>query len=341
MAKSEYGAYCNGYMLFKDGRQFSPSWDKDGSARAKLTNQRAFYQERARLIDMACARFELNAPPEVFMPQVWRELIYTPIAWSYDEEARAFIALPFAEIDTFDIYGNPGGSIQLHSRYNGYTFLAEPEKFEIMYENLSNAWIGGQIDYYAARISKIDRVIDTVINAQKTPILLSGEKQKLLDMLNIAKKYDEGTPYIYSRERFGDEGAASLEVLNPAGAAGMTFTGDRLEAIRKAIADRAQALCAVEGAAEKRERLNSVEVEKSQGTAMTHGASSLLALQDFCRRFNANQYLSGKLRDRGLPPLEVKVAGAAAYAAERNETAGTAAYAAEHDKIAGEIEANE
>lgn len=271
---------------------------------------------------MACARFELNAPPEVFMPQVWRELLYVPVAWSFDEEAGQFIALPFSEIDAFDIYGNPGGSIKLHSQYNGYNFLAEAGKFEIMYENLSNAWIGGQLDYYAARISAIDRVIDTVINAQKTPIVLSGEKQKLLDMLNLAKKYDEGTPYIYSRERFSDDGAANFEVFNPAGNAGLTFTGDRLEAIRKAIADRAQALCAVEGAAEKRERLNSVEVEKSQGTAMTHGASSLLALQDFCRRFNANAYLRGKLDARRLPPLEVKVAGAAAYAAERDEVSG-------------------
>lgn len=308
-----------GKTLYKGGEQFCPSWDKDGSAKARITNKIAYQRERTRLHDMALGRFAIdNAPPEIYMPRVWQWLLYQNLAWSYDEEIGEFVALPVANISGFDIYGNPGGSVQLHSGENGYTLEAERGKFEIMRESLSVCEpLGVQLDYYAARISKIDRVIDGNVNARKTPIILSGEKKKLLDMLNVAKKYEDGTPYIYSRERFAGEDSAVMEVLNPA--AGVEFIADRLEALRKSLADRAAALCAVEIAAEKAERLNSVEVEKSQGAALSHGASSYLALRDFCDRFNRNPYLSAKMAEKGYKPLRVRVAGAALYESERNE----------------------
>lgn len=79
---------------------------------------------------------------------------------------------------------------------SGYNKFLNQDNSVIIYNNFLKTPSAQTVYSYARRIYNIDRVVDTNINAQKTPVIIITDENKRLSLINIYKKWDGNEPFI-------------------------------------------------------------------------------------------------------------------------------------------------
>ena len=118
-----------------------------------------------------------------------KELVYKgSIAWFYDEILDSLLALPYRVMGKRDLYDRPI-DIQVYGK-NGYQRYLKRGEYVIMYDNMSQLPLIGDILQYSERIALIQRTMDINIAQQKTQRFWKTKTENQKSIEDLIDKVD-------------------------------------------------------------------------------------------------------------------------------------------------------
>ena len=155
-----------------------------------------FFKWEQDLKNLYTSVFEWGNVPatiDIWQVEYWL-MVYGKAAFFIDEVMGPLI-LPFTYSGGLDVYGNPI-NIRAYAT-NGYQIILSPDQYVPIYDNTLKVPCFGILSDYAKRLANIDIVIDTNVNAQRTPYLIQTQSDKELTTLTAAyNNVQSGKPAI-------------------------------------------------------------------------------------------------------------------------------------------------
>lgn len=151
-----------------------------------------------RFCEMCVNRFNWkNLPDTVNERYLELTLLFNGSACYFNDDVMGNLALKCTIAGNIDVYGDPT-AVEVFGQ-NGYTNrITDKNNFVVIYANkMRNTNLLNQLLEYSARLTRIDRTIDVNINAQKTPVLLTGDDKQILGLKNLYAQYSGDAPVIY------------------------------------------------------------------------------------------------------------------------------------------------
>lgn len=236
-----------------------------------------FYQ--TRLQEIALSMFEWkNLPSEIDPRYLELTLFNKGAICFFKDEAMGFVALPFVFTSNLDIYGNPID----YSAYgvNGYTMPLNCENSVIIYNNYLRTGCAEYVNMFALKLYNIDRTIDVNINAQKHPIVIQCKDTQRLTMLNLFKEYQGDVPLICATSDIDMNQIKVLDLKAP-------MVAPELIQIKAQIFNEALTYLGIPNVSvNKKERLITDEVNRTQGGTIASKRSRLAMRQNACKAIN-------------------------------------------------------
>jgi len=148
---------------------------------------------------------------------------------------------------------------------NGYQKnLTNHEDSAVIYNNYNRDIPHIRILDYAKRIYAIERAMDVNVNAQKTPFILTGNKNQVHSLKQMYKKIDDNEYVIIKDNAMSDDAIQVLETNAP-------YVAGDLQELKKDLWNEALSFIGIENnSSEKNERLTQGEVLVSNGLAKSN-----------------------------------------------------------------------
>lgn len=248
-----------------------------------------FYYDR--LLEMFLSRYEwLNLPDSVDARFLELTLFKNGRALFFEDDVLGMLALPVIINGPFNVYKipirrrafTPGvSSVNETDKSTTATYQAERTNKDsvICYNNMLHSPSLNMCRMFARRLADIDRTIDVNISAQKTPVLIETDSNTLLSLKNAYKQYEGNFPVI-----FGKKGIAeNVKVLMT----GAPLVAPALQQLKQTIwNDAMEALGIANHGADKKERVNIMEIQANQGGTIASRYSGLIAREQACDAVN-------------------------------------------------------
>lgn len=285
----------------------------------ELTNLATFYYYLQRILSIAKTRFDIkNLPDYIPYQRVEQYLLHRGgVAWFVDDVTGMLMALPFVQNTGFDPYGLPNGW-EAYGQ-NGYRRSCTKEDSVIMWDNYNMFPIFRDLAMFAKRLEIIERTMDTNIQGQKTPYILTGSKQQVSTLMELYREMEANAPAIIVDNSLALENVTTTPTVTP-------FIADKLQIIKRNIFNECMTFLGIQNAnSEKRERLVDAEATGTQGMILNQLYSFLKPRQEAIELINKkfaeflpngpleitiNTLEEGKelgINDNGLPEIEAEV----------------------------------
>lgn len=248
-----------------------------------------FYYDR--LLEMSLARYEwLNLPESVDARFLELTLFKNGLALFFDDDVLGMLALPVIISGPFNVYKipirrrafTPGvSSVNETDKSTVSTYHAERTNKDsvICYNNMLHSPSLNMCRMFARRLADIDRTIDVNISAQKTPVLIEADSNTLLSLKNAYKQYEGNSPVIFGKKGIAD----NVKVLMT----GAPLVAPALQQLKQTIwNDAMEALGIANHGADKKERVNILEIQANQGGTIASRYSGLIAREQACDAVN-------------------------------------------------------
>lgn len=248
-----------------------------------------FYYDR--LLEMSLARYEwLNLPDSVDARFLELTLFKNGLALFFEDDVLGMLALPVIISGPFNVYKipirrrafTPGvSSVNETDKSTVSTYHAERTNKDsvICYNNMLHSASLNMCRMYARRLADIDRTIDVNISAQKTPVLIEADSNTLLSLKNAYKQFDGNYPVIYGKKGISEH----INVLTT----GAPLVAPALQQLKQTIwNDALEALGIANHGADKKERVNTLEIQANQGGTIASRYSGLIAREQACDAVN-------------------------------------------------------
>lgn len=246
---------------------------------AKLNNL-TYTQYVNRLTELSISMFKWNGLPDTVDERYLELHLFLNGSMVYfKDDVIGDLCLDCMPHGQLDVYGNPILR-RAYSGYNNYNKLLKYTDSVIIWNNLMRTNSVLDVQMFARRLYNLDRIIDVNTNAQKTPVLVQGTEKQRLTLLNVYKEYDGNSPVI-----FGDTNIDlnSLKVLQT----GAPYVSDKLYELKTQIWNEALTYLGISNVSfQKKERLISDEVMRSQGGTVASRYSRLTARQKAAKEIN-------------------------------------------------------
>lgn len=246
---------------------------------AKLNNL-TYTQYVNRLTELSISMFQWNGLPDTVDERYLELHLFLNGSMVYfKDDVIGDLCLDCMPHGQLDVYGNPILR-RAYSGYNNYNKLLKYTDSVIIWNNLMRTNSVLDVQMFARRLYNLDRIIDVNTNAQKTPVLVQGTEKQRLTLLNVYKEYDGNSPVI-----FGDTNIDlnSLKVLQT----GAPYVSDKVYELKTQIWNEALTYLGISNVSfQKRERLISDEVIRSQGGTVASRYSRLTTRQKAAKEIN-------------------------------------------------------
>lgn len=248
-----------------------------------------FYYDR--LLEMSLSRYEwLNLPDSVDARFLELTLFKNGRALFFEDDVLGMLALPVIINGPFNVYKipirrrafTPGvSSVNETDKSTAATYQAERTNKDsvICYNNMLHSPSLNMCRMFARRLADIDRTIDVNISAQKTPVLIESDTNTLLSLKNAYKQYEGNFPVIFGKKGIAD----NVKVLMT----GAPLVAPALQQLKQTIwNDAMEALGIANHGADKKERVNTLEIQANQGGTIASRYSGLIAREQACDAVN-------------------------------------------------------
>lgn len=249
---------------------------------AKETNERfinLFNYYYDRFIELSAVMFKWNNMPSTVDVRFMEITLFkNGMTLFFKDDVIGYLALQNAAAGPFNVYNIPTQRRAIAA--NGYQQSLDETNSVIIYNNYLHNTNINAMKMYARKLAKIDMTIDINVNAQKTPILVKCSESQRLTMETLYDRYDGDHPYI-----FGDNGlnAKDFTVLSTSA----PYVADKLYELKNQIWNEALTYLGISNVSyQKKERMVTDEVTRSQGGTIASRYSRLQARQDACRQIN-------------------------------------------------------
>lgn len=234
-----------------------------------------------RLCELSMSMFKWEGLPEsVDVRYLEMELFLSGQALFFKDDVMGYLTLGCLANGSFGVYGEPV-SRRAYSRYNGYNSDMFTNKDSvIIWNNYMRVPSAQDVMYYAQRLWDIDSTIDINVRSQKTPILIQCDEKQRLSLLNVYKEYDGNSPVLFGDRNLDIKGFGVLKTDAP-------FVADKLYELKSQIWNEALTYLGISNVSyQKRERLITDEVTRSQGGTVASRYSRLAMREQACDRIN-------------------------------------------------------
>ena len=261
-------------------------------------NNSTFNMYYNRMLELAYASVKWeNLPDTVDERYLEISLNRNASAIFFNDPVIGEMALTCLFNGNFDAYGNPV-SRRAYSYYNNYQRELDSSNSVIIWNNFTRTPSTTFIKDYALRLYNIDRTIDVNINAQKTPVLITGTTDQRLTLINLYKEYAGNAPVIYGDKNLD---LNSLNVLKT----DAPYISDKLYDLKTQIWNEYLTYLGITNVSyQKRERLISDEVMRGQGGTVASRWSRLAMRQKAADEINKMFNLDIEVDFRGEEEIE-------------------------------------
>lgn len=237
-----------------------------------------FYLEK--LTELAISMFEWKNLPKEIDPRFLELTLFTDgqAVWFKDDELDKYLALQVIINGRLDVYRVPIDRRAF--AVNGYQRKLNIDNSVIIYNNYLRTNSYKMCVMYAKKLYNLDRIIDVNANAQKTPVLIRVDEAQRLTAINAYKDWDGNQPVI-----LGDKGLDPnmLTVLKT----DAPYVSDKIYQLKTQYWNEALTHLGISNLnIQKKERLVSDEVVRSQGGTIASRYSRLQARREACDKIN-------------------------------------------------------
>ncbi len=267
-------------------------------------NNATFMDYCNRFRRIALSMFEwINLPKTMNARYLELCLYYNGKAALLKDKKYGFINTKCAGTGYVNIYGLPTKlncySYSFNSQRDLYIglnpFEDEKEREEKETEQcilVKNNWESlptvSSMELFPWRIYNAERVCDTNIQAQKTPVLLIADETQRLFLENLYQQYNGNQPFIFGdKDQLGDKTIRSINTEAP-------YVADKIMEYKKEIWNEALSFLGINNIMlEKKERLITDEANSNNEVINLNLQSFLAPRQEACRQFNEKFGLTG------------------------------------------------
>lgn len=243
-------------------------------------NDYTYIQYAYRLMELSISMFEWKNLPEGVDERFLEMVLFTDgqAVFFKDDELGNYLALQCLINGKLNVYRIP---IRRRAfAVNGYQKQLTDKDSVIIFNNMlhTNSWL--DVKMFAKRLYNLDRIIDVNANAQKTPILIKGNETQRLTLTNLYKEYDGNTPVIFADKSLDMNALQVLSTQAP-------YVADKIYQLKTQIWNEALTYLGISNVSfQKRERMVSDEVTRSQGGTVASRYSRLNARRQACEQIN-------------------------------------------------------
>lgn len=243
-------------------------------------NDYTYIQYVYRLMELSISMFEWKNLPEGIDERFLEMVLFTDgqAVFFKDDELGDYLALQCLINGKLNVYRIP-----INRRafaVNGYQKQLTDKDSVIIFNNMlhTNSWL--DVKMFAKRLYNLDRIIDVNANAQKTPILIKGNEQQRLTLTNLYKEFDGNAPVIFADKSLDMNALQVLSTQAP-------YVADKIYQLKTQIWNEALTYLGISNVSfQKRERMVSDEVTRSQGGTVASRYSRLNARRQACEQIN-------------------------------------------------------
>lgn len=244
-----------------------------------LQNTGSYIQYYNRLVELSVSMFEWkNVPETIDVRFLELTLFERGQALFFMDDTIGSLALPFTMNNGYNVYRIPIGRRAYAN--NGYHADRDINNSVIIYNNYLRTNSKLDVEIFANRLWDLDRTIEVNARAQKTPVLITCEEQERLSLENLYMQYDGNEPVIFAQKGLNPD---SLKVLRT----DAPYVADKLYNLKVQIWNEALTYLGIPNVNyEKRERLVTDEVLRSQGGVTASRCSRLEMRKQACKEIN-------------------------------------------------------
>lgn len=262
---------------------------------AMLINSATYVDYLERMKKIALSMFEwVNLPDSMNARYLEMCLYYNGQAGLLWDEDYNFINTQVADAGYINIYGLPTKLNCYSYSYNkerelyipGSNLPAEEEVILVM-NNFQRVPTASTISLYAERLTEAQRVCDTNIKSQKTPIIILTDKNQELSLKNMYAQYDGNSPVIFGdRNLLAENSISVLKTDAP-------FVANDVRLYMREIWNDFLCFLGISNLSEKRERLITSEADSNNELVNMNMQSYLIPRKQACKEFNEKFGLTG------------------------------------------------
>lgn len=253
---------------------------KNNFSESAILNNGTYGFYLSRLMELAISMFEWKNVPNSIDPRFLELTLFSDgqAVWFKDEEMDKYLALQVIINGQLDVYRVP---IKRRAyAVNGYQRNLDNKNSVIIYNNFLRSNSYQMCVLYAKKLYNLDRIIDVNTNAQKTPVLITVDENQRLTAENVYQKWDGNQPVIYGDKMLNPEMLRVLKTDAP-------YVSDKLYQLKTQYWNEALTYLGISNLnVQKKERLVSDEVVRSQGGTIASRYSRLEARREACRKIN-------------------------------------------------------
>ena len=237
-----------------------------------------FYYDKIK--ELSISVFEWQNVPEEIDVRFLELMLFErgAVVFFRDEDMQQYLCLPYTEQGKRNVYRIP--LLRRAFASNGYNRKLDIDNSVIIYNNVLRIPSIRDCKLFAGRLANFDRVIDTNVNAQKTPVLIRCSEKERLTLVNLYKQYEGNEPFI-----FGDPGL-SAQPLNSV-RTDAPYVADKIYDLKTRYWNEMLTFKGISNLnVQKKERLITDEVARSQGGTIASRYSGLMMRQQACEKIN-------------------------------------------------------
>lgn len=244
-----------------------------------LKNNLTYIHYYEQLKQLAISMFNWkNVPDTIDVRFLEMTLFSRGMAVYFNDEVMGNLALEVAISGNLDVYRNPKN--RRAYAVNGYNKNLTEKDSVIIYNNMLRQNSVLTVRKYAYELYELDRTIDINCRAQKTPVLLLGSEQQQLTLKNLYMQYDGNQPVIYGDKNLDLNGIKVLSTQAP-------YVSDKLYQLKVQKWNECLTYLGIANLnLQKKERVVTDEVQRSQGAVVASRYSRLFTRQQAAEKIN-------------------------------------------------------
>lgn len=268
---------------------------KDAFRDAILMNNDTYIDYLERMKKICLSMFEWQNLPDT-MNERYLEmcLYYKGQAALLKDSNYGYINTQAADSGYINIYGLPTLINCFSYSYNTQRNLYVPDSDDneddsciLVMNTFERVPTCATIELFAQRLADAQRLIDTNISAQRTPVLILTDKSQEFSLRNLYTQYDGNTPVIFAnKDQLNPEAIRTINTEAP-------YIIDKVMNYKREIWNEFLTTIGVSNLSEKRERLVTAETDSNNELVNMNMQSFLIPRQKACEEFNKLFGLTG------------------------------------------------
>lgn len=199
--------------------------------------------------------------------------------FSFDSELRDYVFTKAIINGPLNIYNIPIQRVAYAN--NGYHKAKDQQNSVIVYNNVNHTPTDLDIRQFAYKLFDADQTITVNINAQKTPVLLTGNENQMLSLRNVYSQYVGNQPVLFTDKNFDINGVKVLKTDAP-------FVADRVKMLKTDIFNECLTFLGIPNVSfQKNAHLLQDEVNREMGGVFAQRETRLKMRQEACEQINS------------------------------------------------------